>query len=466
MQVSNNKQQLGLFSLIMIAVVSVDSLRNLPISAQYGFSLITFYLVASIAFFIPVSWLASKLSVSHAATGGSYVWIEKAYGPSFGYLSIWLQWVYNIIWYPTIFAFINSTLASLIAPAYQTNQWFILLTSLAFFWVLTFVHCFGIRAFNWISTFGAIIGTLIPMFIIMSLAIFWLYAGNPSATTFSWSALLPDEHSMHNLGFFSNILFGLLGLEIISMHAGNIADPKKTYPKAFIISSLLILFTTAGTSLALCILVPYQQIGLISGVMNVFDAFFKAYHLPFSTSIIAVCIIIGGLAIASSWMIGLARGLHVALCSINAPQVLQKCNRYGMPANTLILQACIYTVLVSAFLLFPDINNSYWVLSALTAQFALLYYILLFFAGSKLLRQNKLSKMNYFLSYFFPMTACIVCAIGIVVGFIPPEQIATTDVVTYETLMVIGFFFIATLPLWLRKLQRRNPSKLASASEY
>ena len=44
--VTKSKHRLGLLPLVMIAIVSVDSLRNVPIGAQYGFSLISFYLLA------------------------------------------------------------------------------------------------------------------------------------------------------------------------------------------------------------------------------------------------------------------------------------------------------------------------------------------------------------------------------------------------------------------------------------
>ena len=83
---------------------------------------------------------------------------------------------------------------------------------------------------------------------------YWLLLGNPSATPFSWQALLPDAHSLKNLAFFSNILFSILGLEIICMHAGNVINPKKTYPRALTLSAIIILFSIIVASVALCVL--------------------------------------------------------------------------------------------------------------------------------------------------------------------------------------------------------------------
>ena len=448
---AKSSHTLGLFSLVMIAVVSVDSLRNLPIGAQYGFSLVSFYFVAGLAFFLPLTWVATKLVAIYPDTGGSYVWIEKAFGGSFGFVAIWLQWIYNIIWYPTNFAFINATLGALIFPGLEVNKWFIFVTSLGFFWGLSFLHCLGLRSSRWISALGAIIGTLLPMVLLTLFAGYSLFSGKPPATPFHWKGLLPDAHSLKNLAFFSNILFGLMGLEVIAMHAGNVPDARRIYPRAFALSAILIVLTLMAGSLALCIIVPADKIALMSGLIDVFNSFFAAYHIRGIGNVVGVCIIIGGLAIASSWMVGLARGLHVALCSMNAPQWLQRINRHQMPSRVLLMQAVVYSVLTGAYLFFPDINSSYWILSALTAQFALVYYILLFCAAAKLLRLQKQYVIGRLLGVFFPLLACFVCLIGIGVGFVPPDVIPFGSTLKYELLMIFCFVLMGILPALLLK---------------
>lgn len=459
---SKTQAKLGLFSLIMIAVVSVDSLRNLPIGAQYGYSLITFYLLAGLAFFLPLSWVTAKLAANYPNTGGSYIWIEDAFGRSMGYLSIWLQWVYNIIWYPTIFAFINSILASIFFPNLETNKWFILLSSLGCFWLLSLLHTLGIRMSSWISFVGSIIGTLLPMFLMMGLALYSVLSGQHSATPFSWSAIIPDEQSLKNLAFFSNILFSLLGLDIIAMHAGNARDPHKNYPKAITISAILILLTLTLSSLSLCVIMPSNKIGLMNGLMAVFNSFFNAYHIPGASTFIGICIIIGGMATASSWMVGLARGLHAALCSLNHASWIQQVNQNQMPSRVLFLQAIVYSILLGAYLLFPNINSSYWILSALTAQFALLYYIVLFSAAIKQLRKLKQNFINRMLTFILPSMACAVCIFGIIVGFLPPDQIPFGSTLRYELMMGLCFVAVGFLPVFVLRNQRRKLKKSIS----
>ena len=44
----NPKKVMGVFGLVMINVIAVDSLRALPATAQYGFSVVFYYLLAGL----------------------------------------------------------------------------------------------------------------------------------------------------------------------------------------------------------------------------------------------------------------------------------------------------------------------------------------------------------------------------------------------------------------------------------
>ena len=117
---NTSKKVLSVFSLTMINVIAVDSLRNLPISAEYGFSIIFYYLIAAFVFFIPIALVAAELATGWPKLGGMYVWSKEAFGPKAGLVTIWLQWIYNIVWYPTILAFLATIAAYLINPSLFT----------------------------------------------------------------------------------------------------------------------------------------------------------------------------------------------------------------------------------------------------------------------------------------------------------------------------------------------------------
>lgn len=419
MQIKKSSQsELGLLALVMMAIISVDSLRNLPIAAQFGASLITFYALAGICFFLPLAWVTSKLATHYPKTGGSYIWIREAFGHQWGHFAICLQWLYNMIWYPTIFAFITATVAVLLGHHLDQSRWFVFILSLLLFWFVTLIHGLGLRFSKWINIGSAVVGTLLPMGIIIGLAGYWVFAGKPIATPMNhWQDWVPSLHDMNNIGFFSNVLFSLLGLEVIAVYAGHVRQPQTIYPKALTISAVLILLTLLGSSLALCVIMPVEKIAVVTGLVDVLQVFFAAFHLQNMTFLIGFCIIIGGLGIASSWMLGLAKSLHTSLLAMPiTPQWMQKLNANRVPTGILWLQGGVCTLLLCIFLLFPSLNHSYWILSAATAQFALLYYIILFCAAIKLLRARTKSLWNT----AFPVLAILMCGIGLVAGFIPP----------------------------------------------
>src|SRR5687767_4859264 len=102
---SKPHKKLNLFALVMINVIAVDNLRSLTAGAEYGYALVFFYLLAAILFFIPTILVTAELATGWPTTGGVYVWVKEAFGEQWGFLTIWLQWIYNVVWYPTIFTF-------------------------------------------------------------------------------------------------------------------------------------------------------------------------------------------------------------------------------------------------------------------------------------------------------------------------------------------------------------------------
>ena len=69
----------------MINVIAVDSIRTLPISAEYGFSAVFYYLLAGLIFFIPTALVSAELASAWPETGGVYVWVREAFGKKWGF---------------------------------------------------------------------------------------------------------------------------------------------------------------------------------------------------------------------------------------------------------------------------------------------------------------------------------------------------------------------------------------------
>ncbi len=450
-------KNLNVFSLAMINVIAVDSLRTLPLGAVYGFSLVFFYAVMALCFFVPSILVTAELATGWPNTGGAYIWIREAFGHRFGFFAIWLQWVYNVVWYPTIFSFMAILLAYLIDPALASNKLYTFCTTLILFGCATLVNLKGIQVSSWVSIIGATLGTLLPMGLIIGLGIAWVVNKGNAVQFFSWKSFFPNLEHFKNISFFGTILFGLMGMEMSAAHAGDVCNPKKDYPKALVISGVLILLTLVLSSLAIAVVVPPHQLNLVSGLMDAFELFLKTYQLEKLGPVVAVCMLLGSLSCSSAWILGPARCLSLASRETHAPQLLQRTTKNGMPIGLLVVQGVMFLLLTSLFLFMPTIASSYWILSDLTAQLALLFYILLFASAIKL----RYKKPNVERSYQIPLgkvgiwlvcgLALVTCSGSIILGFIPPAHIAVGQIWFYELFLFLGLFLFCLPPFLLFK---------------
>jgi amino acid transporter len=459
---SKSGKTLSVFSLVMINVIAVDSLRNLTMGAEYGFALVFFYGLAALLFFIPTILVAAELATGWPITGGSYVWVREAFGSRVGFLSIWLQWIYNVVWYPTIFAFIAGILAYLIEPSLVNSKVYMFSAVLVLYWSMTLVNCLGIKVSSWVSTIGAIFGTILPMLFIALLGVIWIFLGKPSQINFTWSHLVPSHADLKNVAFITNILFGLMGMEMSAVHAGDVRDPGRDYPRALVYSTLIILATLIFASLAIAVVVPATQLNLVSGLIDAFAIFFDAYGLNGLLPLVAILIVVGSLSGAAAWIIGPARGLLVASDDSNLPVFFRKLNRKNMPIGILLLQGVIVTFLSASFFIMPTVKGSYWLLSNLTAQLALIFYILLFAAAVRLHHKCIHVKRAFKIPggtlgiWLVSGTGMATCLAAIFLGFLPPTQVEVGGLARYEGILMLGILACCLPPFIFHACYRKK----------
>lgn len=452
------KRVLSVFTLVMINVIAVDNLRTLPVSAQLGCSLVSYYLLAAVLFFIPIALVAAELATAYPSTGGLYVWVREAFGKRIAFITIWLQWIYNVVWYPTILVFIVTTMAYLFAPDLAKNRVYLLGTTLSLFWFMTLLNWFGMRISAVVSIIGAIIGTLIPMIGIAVLGFLWVTQGHPIAvhTPVTW---IPNMHELGNASLFSAVLFGLLGVEMSAVHAEEVKNPQRDYPKALLYSMIIIFSTLVLGSLAIVVVVPNHQLNVVSGLIDAYDLFFKAYHMPWMTSVTAILIILGGLSGVSAWIIGPTKGLLVAARDGCIPAHFAKMNRHGAPTRILVAQGLIFTLLISIFVLSDTIYAAYWILTILCAQMALLVYVFMFAAAIVLRYKEPNRPRPYRIPggnvgmWVLASMGLFCCIFAIIIGFIPPNDIPIKNLAFFEGCLVIGMIVFAVIP-WL--LSKKN----------
>jgi len=458
---SNKKHALSIFSLTMITVGSVDSIRNLPATALFGSQLIIFFILGAVFFLIPTALVSAELASGWAKQGGVYIWVKEAFGKKAGFLAIWLQWIENVIWYPTILSFVAGTIGYLISPSLANSPYFLCAVIISSFWGATYVNLRGMKSSALMSSICTISGLLVPMSLIIGLGAAWVFGGNLMQVEFDSSSIMPELNSSMWVSLTA-IILSFCGIEIATVHANDVENPQKAFPRALIYSVFIILSTLILGSLSIAIVLPQGDINLVAGIMQAFGAFFARYHLALLMPVVAIMLVMGGLGGVSNWIIAPTKGLLVAAEDGNLPPFFQKVNKNGAPVVLLVGQAIIVTLLSSLFLFMPSVNGSYWLLTALAAQLYMLMYLLMFFAAVKL----RFSAPTHPRAFKIPggtfgmIAVVLIGMVGtcttLVVSFFPPEGINIGSIIQYEIMLVSGLFFMCLPPFIFNWLQSRR----------
>ena len=142
--------KLSAFTVAIMNVTAVVSLRGLPAEAVYGVTSAFYYLFAAIVFLIPTALVAAELAAMFQdKEGGVFRWIGEAFGKRIGFLGIWLQWVESTIWYPTVLTFGGVALAFIGMNqtedmALASNRLYSLAIVLVVYWLATFISLKGL----------------------------------------------------------------------------------------------------------------------------------------------------------------------------------------------------------------------------------------------------------------------------------------------------------------------------------
>ncbi|MBX9924515.1 MAG: APC family permease [Rhabdochlamydiaceae bacterium] len=454
-------KKLSLYSLVMLIIASIDSIRNLPAAALFGSSLIFFFLLSAIVFLMPTSLVAAELTAMYPDKGGVYHWVHSAFGDKWAMVAIWMQWINTMVWYPTILSFIAGTAAYLISPELASNKMYLISVIIVVFWSVTFLNLFGIHFSVRVNNVCALIGTMTPLTLLVVLGAIWFFSGNPLQIQLTKESLLPSFSSSTSWISLVAIMASFLGMELAGVHVNDIKNPQKNFPKALLFSASFLLISMVLGSLAIAFVVPEGQINLVSGVMQVFSNFFQVFGLEFLIPVLTVLIVVGSIGGIINWLISPAKGLLHAAEFGFLPSFFIKKNRWGVPSRILIGQAVCVTLFCSIFLLVPSVNGFYWFLTALSTELYMIMYVLIFLSALCLHYKH----VNRPQIFKIPGGSCgmwITCLLGIfacvstiAVSFFPPGNINVGSSFKY-VMMVVVANIITISPVFLFYLYQKR----------
>ena len=460
--------KLSVFTIAIMNVTAVVSLRGLPAEAEYGLSSAFYYLFAAIVFLIPTSLVAAELaSMFSDKEGGVFRWVGEAFGKRLGFLAIWLQWFQNTIWYPTILTFGAVSLAFIgMNPtadmAMADNRIYTLIVVLVIYWLATFIAMKGLDWVGKISKIGGLIGTIIPAGLLILLGIYYVATGGKIQMDLNGS-FLPDLAKLDNLVLASGIFLFYAGMEMTGVHVKDMDNPSKSYPRAVFIGAFITVLIFVLGTYSLGFIIPQDNINLTQSLLIGFDNYFKYIHASWLSPVIAVALAFGVLAGVLTWVSGPSKGLLVVGKAGYLPPFFQKTNKLGVQSNILIIQGVIVTILSLLFVVMPSVQSFYQILSQMTVLLYLIMYLLMFAAAIYLRysmkdaeRSFRIGKKGNFLMWVISGLGFAGSLLAFVLSFIPPSQIATGSNAVWFGVMFGGCIVFVAVPFIIYAL--RKPS--------
>lgn len=450
--------KMGVFTLVIMNIVAVVSLRGLPAEATYGISSAFYYLLAALVFLIPVSLVAAELAAMFPyQQGGMFRWVGEAFGKKLGFLAIWLQWVESTIWFPTVLTFGGVALAFIgmnhgADSTLAANKVYMVATVLAIYWLATFISMKGMGWVGKVSKIGGMIGTIIPVGLLVVLAIFYVCTGGQIQMNLHGS-FIPDFSNINNVVLACSIFLFYAGMEMSGIHVREIKNPTKNYPKAVFIGAFITVLIFILGTYSLGFIIPAKDINLVQSLLVGFDNYFDYFHISWMSPIMAIALAFGVLAGVLTWVAGPSKGVFAVGKAGYLPPFFQKTNKDGVQKNILLVQGAFVTVLGFIMVVMPSVESFYEILSQLTVVLYLIAYMLMF-AAAIYLRYNmkdakrpfRIGKKGNFLMWVVGGVGFIGALAAFIFSFFPTSSVNMGSKVTWFGVLIGGVILFTVLP--------------------
>ena len=307
-----------------------------------------------------------------------------------------------------------------------------------------------------------------PAGILILLAIIYLAKGGHNYLN-THVSFFPDLTNFSNLVLASSIFLFYAGMEMMGIHVMEVDNPKRNYPRAIVIGSLVTVLIFILGTFALGIVVPAKDISLTQTLLIGFDNYFSFLRMSWLGSVVAIALVFGVLAGVLTWVSGPSKGIFTVGRAGYLPPFFQKTNSRGVQRNILLVQGVIVTILGMLFVVMPSVQSFYQILSQLTVLLYLIMYMLMFssaivlrYKRPQLERPFRLGRGNA-LMWILGGLGFAGSLLAFVLSFIPPSQIAVGSKSVWFSVLIVGSLVVVIIPFIIYAL--RKPSWKAADAD-
>lgn len=254
---SKQTKKLSLFSLVLMIFTSVFGFGNAPVAFyRMGYGAIIWYVLAALLFFIPFALMMAEYgSAFKHETGGMYTWMEKSIGAKYAFVGTFMWYTSYIIWMVTIANKVFITLSTTFSGYDNTGTWSFLqlnstqtvsMLAILFMLVVTFFAAKGLDQITKITTVGGVAVMSLNVILLIASAVILIGNGGQLAQPIEGAAsFIKSPSPMFNtplsvVSFLVFAVFAYGGLEAVGGLVDKTENAEKTFPRAIILSALII----------------------------------------------------------------------------------------------------------------------------------------------------------------------------------------------------------------------------------
>jgi amino acid transporter len=379
---------MGFRDLLLFYLVTGFTVRWIGTAASAGPSAVVIWLMACLAFYIPLMFTVLELSSRYPNEGGCYVWSKRAFGDFAGFITGWTYWTCNLPYFPGLFYFTAAAALFIGGAEWQrlgASPVYFITFSLLALTLAAGLNVRGLAVGKWLHNLGAV-GLWLPGLVLMGLGLgAWLRFG--SATSFTVHSMVPSTR-LKDIVFWSTIAFSLSGLESASMLGEEIRDARRNIPRALLLAGGLITLLYVFGTVAMLVALPQSEIMNLQGFMRAIESASARLGLGWLVAPVAALLVMGGLGQAGAWFAAGGRLPFVAGIDHFLPPAFGRLHpRYGSPYVSLLAQAGIAAVFIFLGQAGTTVKGAYDVLVSMAIISYFIPYLLMFASMIRLQRE-------------------------------------------------------------------------------
>jgi amino acid transporter len=423
---------LNLRDVVLMNVVAVVGLRWIARGARTGPASVTLWILAWVAFFIPLAVACSALAKLYPEQGGVYSWVRRAFGTGHGFICGWCLWVNNLFYFPSLLLFGAANFAAMGGARWEAvgaTRWYAVTFVLAGIWIAAGINIIGLRVGKWLQNAGSL-GVWIPVGLLMGCGAF-AFARFGSATPFTADSMIPRGNLLDTVGLWSAMCFAFSGFEISSLMGQEIVDPERTIPRGIFIAGAATTVIYIAGSASVLIAVPLSSLKELSGITDAVQLVAGRVGITGLGALTGGLLALNALAGTASWTAGAARVPFAAGVDSAMPKAFARLHpRYRTPYVALIVQSIAASAIFLASVFFSvsgrvtSIQEAYDILVNLTILIYFVPYLYLFAAQIRLLPDSPRA---------LALLGFAATAISLALTFVPPPG---SNALTYEVNLI------------------------------